>query len=98
MAGHAKQRLALRLLEDAAEIHYGDASRDVFDYRQIVTNEHISEPEIAAQVEQQVEDLRLYRDVERGRRFVAKHQFRLDHKRARESDGLALARGKPLRG
>src|SRR5581483_4613048 len=46
------------------------------------------------QVAQQIEDLRADRDIERGDRFVADDQLRLDRKRARNRDALALAAGK----
>ena len=52
MAGCTEQRGAIGLLDDPAEIHHGDAGRHVLDHREIVADEHISEAEIAAQIEQ----------------------------------------------
>ena len=43
------------------------------------------------QVAQQVEDLRLDRDVERRHRLVADDQLRLERERPRDADPLALA-------
>ena len=49
------------------------------------------QPELALQVAQQVEDLRLDRDVERGDRLVGDDHLRLQRERARDADALALA-------
>jgi hypothetical protein len=45
MARRAEQRLARRELDDAAEIHHGDARRDVLDHREIVADKDIGEAE-----------------------------------------------------
>ena len=49
------------------------------------------------QVLQQIDDLRLDRDVERRDRLVAHDQLRLDRERARDADALALAAGEFVR-
>ena len=55
------------------------------------------EPELALQVAQQVEDLRLDRDVERGDGLVGDDQLRLQRERPRDADALALAAGELVR-
>ena len=59
-------------LDDAAEIHHRDAMADMLDHGEIVRDEQIGEAVLALQVDQQVDDLRLDRDVERGDRLVAR--------------------------
>ena len=46
---------------------------------------------------EQVEDLRLDRDVERGDRLVGDDQVRIDRERAGDADPLALAAGELVR-
>ena len=63
---------------------------DMFHNPQVVRNEEIGNAELVLQVLQQVDDLRLDRDVERRHRFVGDDQARLDRQRARDADALAL--------
>ena len=49
------------------------------------------------QIDEQVDDLRLDRDVERGERLVGDDEARLDGERARDADALALAAGELVR-
>ena len=84
-------------LDDAAEIHDGDAVADVLDHGEIVRDEEVGEAEPRLEVDQQVEDLRLDRDVERRDRLVGDDQLRLERERARDADALALAAGELVR-
>ena len=84
------ERRAGRRLHDAAEIHHGDAVGDMLDDRKVVRDEEVGEPAIALQVLEQVDHLCLHRDVERGDRFVADDEARLDGERAGDADALAL--------
>ena len=54
-------------------------------------------PNCALQVLQQVDDLRLDRDVERGDRLVADDQLGIDRERPGDADALALAAGELVR-
>ena len=92
-----EQRALVGVFDDAAEIHHRDAVADVLDHREIVGDEQIGEPELALQVHQQIEHLRLDRDVERGHRLVADDQLRLQRERAGDADALALAAGELVR-
>ena len=50
-----------------------------------------------AQIHEQVDHLRLDRDIERGDRFVANEELRLHGKRAGDADAAALAARKLMR-
>ena len=60
-------------------------------------DEDVGQPELVLQVVEQVDDLGLDRDVERGDRLVEQHQPRVDRERARDADALALAAGELVR-
>ena len=91
MLGRAEQRLGRRALDEAAEIHHRHFARDMLDHGEVVADEEIGEAEVAAQLGQQVQDLRLHRDVERAGRLVAHHDARAQHQGAGDGDPLALA-------
>ena len=65
MTRRGEQRGAGRALDDLAEIHHGDAVGDMAHHRQIMRDEQEAEPEARLQGLQQVDDLRLDRDIER---------------------------------
>src|SRR5215207_4981780 len=97
MAGGGKQRLGRPRLDDAAEVHHRDTLRDLANHRQVVGDEQIGESPLALQVGQQVEYLRLHRNVERRDGFVAHDEAGLHRQRARDADPLALAAGELVR-
>ncbi len=66
-------------------------SRDVAHHRQVVGDEQVGQSEPALQLLQQVDDLRLDRDVERRDRLVADDEVGLDRQRPGDADALALA-------
>ena len=92
-----QRRACRRDLDDLAEIHHRDAVADVLHHGEIVGDEQVGQAELALQVLQQVDDLRLDRDVERGDRLVADDQLGLDRERAGDADALALAAGELVR-
>ena len=59
-----KHLLASADLDDSPEIHHRDACRDMPNDRQIVRDEEVGEAELLAEIEHQVDDLGLDRDVE----------------------------------
>ena len=65
-------------------------SLDVPHDAQIVTDEKIRQVERRPQIHEQVQHLCLDRHVQRGDRFVADDEFRLDRQRARDTDARAL--------
>ena len=80
-------------LDNAAEIHDRNAIGDVAHDREIVRNEQIGELQLPLEILQQVDDLRLNRDVERRHRFVAHHEAGPQGKGPRDTDPLPLAAG-----
>ena len=92
-----EQGALVGIFDDAAEIHDGDTVADVLDHRQIVRDEQIGQAELALQIHQQIEDLRLDRDVERGNRLVADDELGLQRERAGDADALPLAAGEFVR-
>ncbi len=85
------------LFDDLPEVHHGDPVGEELDGGQVVGDEQAAEPAVALQVGEQVEDGRLYGDVERGRRFVGDHQIGVAGERTGDGDALALAAGELVR-
>src|SRR4051812_49126212 len=83
--------LAVRDLDDLAEVHHGHAVAHVPHDGEVVRDEHDRQPQLALEVAQQVQDLRLDRHVESGHRLVRDDQLRVERERARHPDALALA-------
>ena len=67
------------------------------DDREVVRDEQIREVELLLQLLEQVDDLRLDRDVERGDGLVGDDEVRVDRDRAGEADALALSAGELVR-
>ena len=84
-------------LHDLAEIHHGDAVGDVLHHAEVVRDEQEGQAKLALQILQQVDDLRLHRNVERGDRLVADDEARAQHQRAGDADALPLAAGEFVR-
>src|SRR6185369_9086488 len=74
-----------------------DARGDVLDYGKVVRDEEVGQPELVLQVHQQVDDLRLDGDVERGDRLVEHEELRVRGQRARHADALPLPARKLVR-
>src|SRR5947209_20323183 len=86
-----KQLGAVGDFNDLAEIHDRDAPADMLDDGYIVGNEQIGKPELLLQIAEQVDDLRLNRDVERRNRLVADDEPGIERQRAGDADALALS-------
>ena len=84
-------------LDDLAEVHHGDAVGDVADDGEVVRDEEVGQPEVALQLDEQVQDLGLDRDVERRDGSSATISFGCSDERARDADALALAAGELVR-
>jgi hypothetical protein len=89
MAGRREQRLGRRALDDPAGIHHHDLVTGLGDHAEIVGDEQDRHPELALQRAEQIEDLGLDRDVERGGRLVGDQQVRLARERHRDHHALA---------
>ena len=74
-----------------------DQIGDVADDRQVVGDEQVGEIELLLERLEQVDDLRLDRDVERRHRLVGDDEVRVDRERAGDADALALTAGELVR-
>ncbi len=97
MLGRGENALLRGELDDLAEIHDRDPMGHVLDDGEIMTDEEERKAELALQVLQQVDDLRLDGNVERGDRLVAHDEVGLGGERARNGDALALSAGEFVR-
>ena len=97
MQRRGEQRVARRQLDDAAEIHHGDAMADVLHHREIVRDEQVGDPELLLQVDHQVDHLRLHRHVERRHRLVGDDDVRIERERPGDAEPLALTAGEFVR-
>src|ERR1035437_8136713 len=91
------QRRRVIDLNDPPKVHHGDPSRDPLDDREVVRDEQIREAVVALQPRQQRQHLRLHRHVERRYGLVEHDELRLDGKRPRDRDALALSAGELVR-
>ena len=96
-SGRANSSAAGRELDDLAEVHDRDPVGDVADDREVVGDEEIGEAERLLELDEQVQHLRLDRDVERRHRLVGDDELRLQDERARDPDPLALAAAELVR-
>src|SRR6266496_1268350 len=85
------ERLPVGQLDDLAEVHHGHLVRDVANRREVVGHEQIRQAEAGLELLEQVDDLRLNRDVQGRDRLVADDEGRLHGERARDAHPLALA-------
>ena len=85
------------LLHDEAQVHHQHVVRDVAHHAQVVRDEQVGQAQVALQVGQQVQHLRLNRHIERRYRLVGHEQRGIEHQGARDGDALALAAGEHVR-
>src|SRR5574337_1125665 len=91
------ERLAIGDLHDLPEVHDGHPVGDVTDDGQIVRDEEVGQVVLRLEVLQEVDDLRLDRDVQCRDRLVADDEGRLHGERAGDPHPLALAAGELVR-
>ena len=96
----------LRIFEDGAarpdfddlpEIHHRYTVADALDHGHIVRNEQEGDPELLLQVEQEIDDLRPDRHVQRRNRLVGDHHLGIQGQRTGDGDPLALPAGEFVR-
>ena len=92
-----EQRLDGRFLDLLAGIHHDDALRGLRDDAEIVRDQDQPGAELLLQIDDQLQDLRLDRDVERGGRLVRDQQRRPARQRHRDHRALPHAAGKLMR-
>ena len=86
-----------RFLDDAAGIHHGDAIAGLGNDAKVVADQHQRHAHLATHRADEIEDLRLDRDVERGRRLVGDQHVRLAGERHGDHHALILSAGKLVR-
>ena len=84
-------------LDELADIHHRDAVGDVAHHRKVVGDEEEGQFQARLQLEQQVQHLRLDRDVERRDRLVGHDEARVGGERPGDADALALAAAEGVR-
>ncbi len=97
MVGLREQRAPVRQFDDLAQIHHRHAVRQVLHDGEVVADEQQRHAELVLQIDQQVDDLRLHRHVQRRHRLIADDQVRARRQRARDADALPLAAGEFVR-
>jgi len=73
-------------------LHHGHAVGDVLDDADVVGDEQVGQAELALQLFEQIQDLRLHADVERRRGLVADDQLGLHRQRPRDRDAAGAGR------
>ena len=90
MARCLEQIGCLIALDHTPQIHHHHLARHMFHNSQIMADKHIGQFEVAAQLIQQIENLRLHRHIQRRCRLVANHNARFQNQRAGNGHTLAL--------
>ena len=76
--------------DDVSQIHDRDTVADVPNYRQVVSDEQVGQAKLVLQVFEQVDDLRLDRNVQGGNRLVAYDKAGFDGEGTSDADALPL--------
>ena len=84
-------------LDDLAVLHHADPVGIAADDLQIMGDQQQRQPALGPQPRQQLQDLRLDGDVQRGGRFVGDQQRGIVGQRHRDHDALPLAAGELVR-
>ncbi len=96
------QRLPVELmaetaLDNFAQIHHRHVIGNIFHDRQIVRDEQIGQRQSLLQLDQQIDDLRLNRNIERRNRLVEHDKPRIDSQRTGNAHPLPLTAGEFVR-
>ncbi len=97
LLGAREQLLHLGALDDPAAVHHRDRIGEVGDHAHVVGDHDDRGAEAVPHLAQQVEDLGLHGDVQRGGRLVGHDQLRAQGQRHRDHDALLLAAGELVR-
>ncbi|MCM8735514.1 hypothetical protein M5E06_15250 [Azospirillum sp. A1-3] len=90
----SEQRLALRDLDVAPQIHHRNPMADAADHGEVVREEQVRDAELHLQIHQQVDHLCLHRDIKRRHELVADDQLGVQRERPRDPQPLTLTAGK----
>ena len=96
-ASAQRRSSALARLDDLAEIHHRDPVRHMLDDREVMADEETARGRALLEILQEIDDLRLDRDVERRDCLVADDEIGLWRERPRDADALTLAAGEFMR-
>ena len=83
-----EERIAGGDFDDGAEIHDRNRRADEFHDTQVVADEQVGQPQVALEVGEQIEDLRLDRDVECRDRLIRNQYRRIERQCARDAEAL----------
>ena len=97
MLGVEENLLHRPLFDDAAGVHHDDVVRHLRDDAEVVRDEHNAAVDSGAHLAQQVENLRLNGDVQRGRRLVGDDELRVAGQRHRNHHALPHTAGQLVR-
>lgn len=98
MGGVVEVRVHLADLDDPAQVHDRDPVGDVPHDREVVGDEEVAQPQLGAQLLEEVDDASLDDgDVEGGGRLVEDEELRLERESPGDADGRPLPAGKVLR-
>src|SRR5262245_65600780 len=90
-------RRGLADLDDPSTMHHGNAVAHVADHADVMADDDVAELELVTEIEQQVENLRSKRNIERRGRLIGNDQLRLERDRPGDADALALAPAERMR-
>src|SRR6266542_2663238 len=93
----SEDRARLGQLHHLSDIHDRYAIADVLDHTQVMRHEQIRQAKPFLKLQEEVENLRLNRDVECRDSFIGDHQARLEGKRSCDADPLTLAAAECVR-
>jgi hypothetical protein len=97
MTGIVVELLGRAGLHDLARVHDRRPLADLGDDRQVVGDQDQSQAEVTGQPGEQLQDLGLHHDVERGGRLVRQQDLRLTGERHRDRGALPHATGELVR-
>ena len=83
-----EQLLGWSHLHDLSEIHDGDLVGKMIDDGQVVGDEDIGQAHLPLQLAQQVQNLRLNGNIQRGNRLIADDKLRIHGQRSGNADTL----------
>src|SRR3972149_10971351 len=84
-------------LYNTSQVHHGYAGADVAYHGEVMGDEEIGQPQALLEFLQEVDDLGLNRDVQRGNRLVANNQRWTTGKGASDADTLPLTAAELMR-
>jgi hypothetical protein len=97
MLGGSEECLCRCQLNDLAYVHHGDAVAHMLDDREVVRDKQVGEFELRLEIEHQIQDLGLDRDVEGRDRLVGYDQTGVEGESTSDSYTLTLAATKGVR-